>query len=208
MPERTATISDNDLMAVRLLAMLLLASGMSSLQPLPGQAPNPATNTGGDPKAKGDGNKQPSDQTLIFPFINSTATPDAQKKGGDEKQSDKNISIITTEPLNVRADIPKDWGDKLNWILTVVLVLIGATGVRAALHTLKAIERQVTLQAASMTQWVLVENWNTSFNQVTRELAVDFTVANESSFPLAMRASFYFLGLQENKAALHTGPAS
>ena len=85
-----------------------------------------------------------------------------------------------------------------------LLVIIGWRGVRAANRTLRAIERQATLQAASMTQWVSVENWRANLDLYDNKLAIDFSIVNESNFPLAMRATFRFSDRFPNRAEIET----
>ena len=105
------------------------------------------------------------------------------------------------------------WSLRLAFAVTLftgLLVLIGYFGVRAAIRTLRAIERQATLQAAAMTQWVSVVNWQSSLvtlfipssSPEPRSLLVQFDIANESSFPLIARFDFRFFGNLPNQVRL------
>jgi hypothetical protein len=61
------------------------------------------------------------------------------------------VSLATSKekPIDVRSDVVKDWMDRLNWVLTAILVVIGALGVRYAKKTLRVIQGQLTeIQAA------------------------------------------------------------
>jgi hypothetical protein len=104
--------------------------------------------------------------------VNSGTSPNSQGNRTKQKEKDDPISIETIKPLDVRADIPKDWRDKLNWALTAALVLIGIGGIVFAVRTVLAIEdqgkrmkeqvdlmkRQADLMQASQRAWVLVDN--------------------------------------------------
>jgi hypothetical protein len=79
-----------------------------------------------------------------------------------QASGDQKVTISTTEPLKVQADIPKDWRDKLNWLLSVILVLIGGFGVLYARKTLKAIESQLTeIRAAGKQTDRMIEHAST-----------------------------------------------
>jgi hypothetical protein len=100
-------------------------------------------------------------------------------------------------------------------IATAVLVLIGIGGVCAAIRTLRAIEdqgkhmerqgalmeRQLQLQEAAMTQWVLFSNWKDTvisrqgpLAPATKELGIEFEIANPSNYPLTLTGVFNFNG--------------
>ena len=67
------------------------------------------------------------------------------------QQISGSVSVATSKekPIDVRSDVIKDWMDRLNWVLTAILVVIGALGVRYAKKTLRVIQGQLTeIQAA------------------------------------------------------------
>src|SRR5258706_11136783 len=116
-----------------------------AVPPAPGQTSDQPTNKSGKPQGGSRGQKQPAEQ-ISPPFApNPVATPDTQRSRSEQKQGNNPVSISTVKPLDVRADIPKDWMDKLSWVFTAVLVLIGGAGVYAAIRTLRAIEQQARL---------------------------------------------------------------
>jgi hypothetical protein len=45
-------------------------------------------------------------------------------------------------------------------VISGLLLMVGWCGVRAAVRTLKAIERQLALQEVAMTQWLNIEKWH------------------------------------------------
>jgi hypothetical protein len=96
-------------------------------------------------------------------------------------------------------------------IATALLVFVGIGGIYAAICTLRAIEKQATLQAAAMTQWVSVENWQAILATLfipsspgPKSLLVQFDIANQSSFPLTAKADFRFFGNLPNGVRLAT----
>ena len=149
---------------------------------------------------------------LLVVYLSSCGQSQRPAKKTDQPQASQSTSNIDfwfipvspdKNPTN-KQDAPNDksdYGDLATW----ALVFVGIGGTIAALKTLVAIKRQVTLQAASMTQWISVENWRTVLDQKTRTLFIDFAVTNESPFPLGMQAKFKFLGLLPNSATLTQG---
>jgi len=84
--------------------------------------------------------------------IDANPAPDSKSKGAEQKKGNGAITISTTEPLDVRADISKDWMDWVTWGLNCVLVGIAIFGVLYARRTLKAIEGQLTEMKATGVQ--------------------------------------------------------
>lgn len=92
--------------------------------------------------------------TILVVLLNMTCTPapvQGQKSlptssvsQGPQNQSDgnKNVSISVTKPIDIKADVLKDWRDKINWILTLVLVGASLFGVWYAKKTLTEIRTQ------------------------------------------------------------------
>jgi hypothetical protein len=78
-----------------------------------------------------------------MPVVDATRTQNSQEQSANQNGSIGSVTVWAREPLKVQADVPKDWRDKLNWILSLILVLIGCFGVWYARKTLKAIEGQL-----------------------------------------------------------------
>lgn len=128
----------------KLLCLLLLIF----VPPVPGETPNQAANESKTPKDNAD-TKQTVAKPIITPVIDPKSTVDAKGKGGKEKKSDDPVSISTVKPLDVHAEVLKDWMDRLNWVLAAVLVIIGSFGVLYARKTLKAIQLQLVEMKAA-----------------------------------------------------------
>ncbi len=65
------------------------------------------------------------------------------------------VSVSAAKPLDVRADIPKNWIDYTSWLFSLILATVGVGGVCLALRTLKAIEKQANAQMDADRAWVL-----------------------------------------------------
>jgi len=65
------------------------------------------------------------------------------------------VSVSANKPLNVRADILKNWIDYTSWLFSLILATAGVGGVCLALRTLKAIEKQANAQMDADRAWVL-----------------------------------------------------
>ena len=130
------------------VGLLLLVT----IPPVPGQAPDQPANKGSNPKGTSSGQQQPAQRVPSAPKVKSEPSPDSEGGGPEQKNSDDPVSISTVKPLDVRADVQKDWMDKLNWVFAATLVLIGGGGVYAAVRTLKAIERQAELMERQATE--------------------------------------------------------
>ncbi len=136
-----------------------------AVAPILGQTPDQPANKGGNTKGIG----QP--------------TPPIS----EPKTSNDPVSISTVKPLDVRADVQKDWMDKWNWFFAATLVLIGASGVYAALKTLKAIERQAELMERQANE--------------ARDSATQQARDVQDSIAEATRASRAMEGIAESMAA-------
>ena len=191
----------------RVLAVVFLAGTPFCWQPLRGQAPGVGVESGHDQKRQGKlGATQPKDDqrgTKQSPIVVDTVRhPKSEEEAAKEKADDNWKHNIDTWTVGLALAVA---------LFNGALVIVGWRGVRAANRTLKAIERQVTLQAASMTQWVSVSKWTVNVVQTVgplspqpKVLSIEFAVVNESDFPLIMRATFRFFGLLPNRAELHT----
>jgi len=97
------------------------------------------------------------------------------------------VTTSADKPIHVRSDVTKDWMDKVTWIFTALLVLIGGAGVYAAVRTLRAIERQANLMEQQATEA------RTSSAQQMRDV--------EASIAEATRASKTMEGIAESMAS-------
>jgi hypothetical protein len=109
--------------------------------PIPGQEAKQTTEQGKKP-ANGSGGKSAPSQHVPAPVVNAPHAPDSKEKGNEQKPSNKDVTISTAKPVNVSANVDKDWMDKLYWVLTAALVVVGWFGVCAAMGTLREIRRQ------------------------------------------------------------------
>jgi hypothetical protein len=116
-----------------------------AVPPIPEQTPDQPANKGVNPKGSGSSQQQPTERITPALKVTLEPSPDSKRGRSEQKTSNDPVSISTAKPLDVRADVQKDWMDKWNWFFAAALVLIGAGGVYAALQTLKAIERQAEL---------------------------------------------------------------
>jgi hypothetical protein len=124
------------------LAILAVLFAVISSAPLPGQTASPAASASGGPQD--DSHTQQKTPTPSVPVINAPQAPNPQEHSVNQEGTKENVTVSTTEPLKVQADVSKDWMDKLNWLLSAILVVIGVCGVLYARKTLKAIEGQLT----------------------------------------------------------------
>jgi len=69
-------------------------------------------------------------------------TSNASQSTQNQDDGNKNVTISATKPLDVKADVSKNWIDTLNLILTFGLVVVGAYGVRYAKKTLEDVRIQ------------------------------------------------------------------
>jgi hypothetical protein len=127
---------------MRIVVCLLL---LIVVPPIPGQAPNQSASKPTNPKDNASTKQQATTQ-IRSAFIRNPSTAESpQERTTQHPKSDDPVPISTVEPLDIRADISKDWMDKLNWVFTGILLLIGGLGVYAALRTLRVIRRQADL---------------------------------------------------------------
>jgi hypothetical protein len=191
----------------RVLAVVFFAGTPFCWQPLWGQAPGVRVEYSHKPK------HQPELPTAqAQPDKRGTQESPLVVETHDRRQTDKEATEAQANKDS--AEFINRWTFRFTGIAalaTVLLVIVGWFGVKAANRTLRAIERQVTLQAASMTQWVSVSKWIVNVAQTVgplspqpKVLSIEFAVVNESDFPLIMRATFRFFGLLPNRAELHT----
>lgn len=101
----------------------------ASISPVPGNAANGNKNPASSPQDN-DG-KASAGVTPVQPVAIST-------------EKDKPISVSTV----------KDWWDKALVLGTIGLVFVGAFGIKYAIQTMNAINRQAELQEANLAQWV------------------------------------------------------
>lgn len=73
-------------------------------------------------------------------------------------------------------------------VISGLLLMVGWCGVRAAVRTLKAIERQLALQEVAMTQWLNIEKWHGQLvtQQDEQKLEFSFDITNTTKFPLTL----------------------
>jgi hypothetical protein len=131
------------------LACLLF---LVTVPPIPGQPPNKSANGTANPKDNSGTQKKPTQQITTAPIGKPGTTKTEEKQRTEELKGDDPIGVATVKPLDVRADVLKDWMDRLNWVFTGALVLIGGGGVYAAVRTLKAIEKQANLMEKQATE--------------------------------------------------------
>ena len=129
------------------LAILAIISAVISPS-FPGHTTTQATGANGKPQ--NDSHGQQKSPTPSLPVINMPSAPNPQEHSANQESTKENVTVSTTEPLKVQADVSKDWRDKLNWLLSVILVVIGGFGVLYARKTLKAIERQANIASESL----------------------------------------------------------
>jgi hypothetical protein len=126
-----------------LIFTVLLAVGQAPM-PLPGQTTNNGTtNTKNFNKKNGTGSQQPT--TPIPPPIAgvNVTTPPGQSAADQNKNKNNPDAVAVTELPSVSID--RDWVDFGTLAFSAGLVVIGFLGVRAAIRTLRAIERQANL---------------------------------------------------------------
>jgi hypothetical protein len=92
---------------------------------------------GAEPKNNSQSKQTPTKQ-ITSPIANPTTAPNPQEKRPKEKSDDREVTISTVKPVYVRADIQKDWMDKLNWALGAALVVVAAIGVCIGINSLHA----------------------------------------------------------------------
>lgn len=119
--------------------------------PIPGQTPNKSTNSTANPKDSPGTQKKPTQQVPTVPIGDSGTAITDKEHGTSKPEENKPITVSPTKPLDIRADVSKDWMDRANWGFTAVLVLIGAGGVYAAVRTLNQIKRQADLMQQQLT---------------------------------------------------------
>lgn len=106
--------------------------------PLSGQSAPSVSSQKGTEQAHRQNQQQAAKQSL--PVVTDVVSRDLP---GNQERSKGNVIIAALKPIDVRADVPKDWMDKLGWFLSATLVLIGGLGVWYARKTLKVIEGQL-----------------------------------------------------------------
>jgi hypothetical protein len=70
----------------------------------------------------------------------AAAAPTPQDQTTPAKSGNVAVSAPTTQPLQVQAELQKDWRDKLDWILCAALVLIALAAVWLVRKSLKTVE--------------------------------------------------------------------
>jgi len=119
------------------------------IPPVPGQAPNQPADESKQPKDNSHTQQQPAKPAAPAHVVKAGTTPNTDGQRTEEKKRDNPIAITTTKPLDIRADVTKDWMDRLNWVLTATLLVVGYFGVRYAKKTLKEI-KATGVQAETM----------------------------------------------------------
>jgi hypothetical protein len=152
---------------MKYFALAMLLAVLQSAPPAPRKASGNASSSGKSIKQDA-GNLQ-------APLV--AATPPTDKQSG-EPPSDAHAQ----ETIVIRESAPvpktnKDGWDKAPVILTGVLVVVGALGVRAAFRTLKAIETQATVMAEQ--RQVMFGQLRTMQEQIT-EMSVQSGILKES----------------------------
>jgi hypothetical protein len=130
--------------------------------PIPGQKTEQPTEQSKKGADDSDTNKHPP-KRITASLIQPDAAQGDKNDSTGQKENQNKVSISAIPPVNVNADVSKDWMDKLTWIgavltaiFTGVLVVIGWRGVSAAQKTLKAIEGQLTEMKATGVQTIAI----------------------------------------------------
>ncbi len=93
--------------------------------------------------------------------------------GQPPNQPNNPISISTAKPLDVRADISKDWLDKIAWASSIALVFIGGFGVWYARRTLRAIQGQLAeIRAAGKQTDQMIHHANTQSEAAQQQVRI------------------------------------
>jgi len=123
------------------LACLLL---FISIELAPGQVPDERTDENKNPKKDSKRQDQRTQQVISPPPI-QTVAPQVSRAGEIQRTEGRSpVLISTASPFDVRAEVQKDWMDRLGWIFAGALVVIGGFGIWYARKTLKAIEGQLS----------------------------------------------------------------
>src|ERR1017187_2982083 len=109
----------------------------------------------------------------IFVQIQSPQSKADTTKAEKDNQKKELYDLITASSAGLAA------------LFTGLLVIVGYCGVRAAVRTLRAIEKQAHLMEIQFDQWVTLTNWRT---QEPREntLQAKVDLVNETSFPMTL----------------------
>jgi len=123
-----------------LLIAVLLAI-MQAPPPAPGKAPDQAAGGRQDVESQGDKHKAAPAPTM--PIHKDDSTPRAEPESGKvaSKDAEQPIRITKLPPVSVA----KDWSDRVYWIFSGLLVVVGFLQVWLLLGTLRAIRRQAEL---------------------------------------------------------------
>jgi LEA14-like dessication related protein len=140
-------------------------------------------------------NAHPQIGTESAPFIVEThPRPKNEREAAEAKADKKRVAYINWGMLGLTGAVA---------VFTGLLVYVGWRGVRAALRTLRAVEKQAELQSRSidlqeraLQQWVDIGNWQTTPINISRdqygketlveELIVQTEIVNPTNFPLAL----------------------
>jgi hypothetical protein len=74
-------------------------------------------------------------------------------------------------------------------IATILLVFVGVGGTIAALCTLRAINKQTSLQSIPFKSWITLENWKTDFKPYAdplRRFRISVNIVNQTDFPITI----------------------
>ena len=103
--------------------------------PAPGHPEVKNAESSGKPEDSGYSHKAPATKAMV---VDPKTDPSPSNKNADNQDtSNNNVTVFTTEPLKVQADVPKDWRDKLNWVLSAILVVVSIFGVCLGFMTLR-----------------------------------------------------------------------
>jgi hypothetical protein len=136
------------------MKLITLCFCLIAIVPQIGQTSNQAIEDSKNPKRDSREHQTPAQKIGTPTVVNPNSPTNLGNEGTGRKKKDDPVSISTVEPINVRADIPKDWMDKLNWVFTGILVAIGGCGVWYAKNTLDTIKNQIDEMKAAGKQTV------------------------------------------------------
>ena len=138
---------------MNLLLITVLLSIMQAAPPIPRQTPNNGNATGQSITKNAQQDKTPSLQSAPVPKI---AAPAPDQNAGQSKQPDNAAQTVRVTKFP-SVSVSRDWIDCLTVFFTGILVIVGIVGVRAALRTLGAIEKQTAAMMNSERAWLIPE---------------------------------------------------
>jgi hypothetical protein len=189
-----------------LTVVLAICQAAAPLPGQTGQTPDVGARSRDEAAKKTAAKKRDSPPTVT---LDGPSVASAPAQNGAQQQATANEAHPISVAKFPSVSVNRDWIDCILVILNIGLLVVGISGVRAAISTLNKISRQVDLQERTMQQWVDYRNWRSEYrasDNGRQLLLVGFDVVNPTNFPVTIPSGQFSFRFNENTRDMAPSP--